>query len=201
MKALGTGPLSPLAPLTTPVGGLLDTVAGGLKTGGTMLGAALSSGPVQQTTQAISTAITPLVTTVGQVTQQVGTATGLGQPVAGLLGQIGGAITSAGWKVTSTSPQPLVSGVGDLVRAVGNTVTNAGGLVNPGGANGAVPVAGLVTSVVGGMPAIVHNGSTTGTGGTGDGRWLTVGGLSNPLAPVTGLVGGLLGGLGGLAGK
>ena len=71
--------------------------------------------------------------------------------------------------------QPLVSGVGDLVRAVGNTVTNAGGLVNPGGANGAVPVAGLVTSVVGGMPAIVHNGSTTGTGGTGDGRWLTVG--------------------------
>ena len=43
VKALGTGPLSPLAPLTTPVGGLLDTVAGGLKTGGTMLGAALSS--------------------------------------------------------------------------------------------------------------------------------------------------------------
>ncbi|CAI8692786.1 hypothetical protein EMIT0111MI5_10160 [Burkholderia sp. IT-111MI5] len=189
VKALGSGPLSPLAPITTPVGGLLDTVAGGLKSGGTMLGSALSSGPVQQATQALSTAITPLVTTAGQLTQQVGTATGLGQPVAGLLGQVGSAITSAGWKVTSTSPQPVVSGVGDLVRAVGNTVTNAGGLVNPSGANGAVPIAGLVTSVVGGMPAPVHDGSATGTGGT-----TPLGGSGNPLAPVTSLVGGLLGG-------
>ncbi|MDR6500813.1 phage-related tail protein [Burkholderia ambifaria] len=191
VKALGTGPLSPLAPITTPVGGLLDTVAGGLKSGGTMLGSALSSGPVQQATQALSTAITPLVTTAGQLTQQVGTATGLGQPVAGLLGQVGGAITSAGWKVTSASPQPVVSGVGELVRAVGNTVSNVGGLVNPSGANGAVPIAGLVTSVAGGMPWIVHDGSATGTG-TGGGT--PSGSLANPLAPVTSLVGGLLGG-------
>jgi len=193
VKALGTGPLSPLAPITTPVGGLLDTVAGGLKSGGTMLGSALSSGPVQQATQALSTAITPLVTTAGQLTQQVGTATGLGQPVAGLLGQVGGAITSAGWKVTSASPQPVVSGVGELVRAVGNTVSNVGGLVNPSGANGAVPIAGLVTSVVGGMPWIVHDGSATGTG-TGTGGGTPSGSLANPLAPVTSLVGGLLGG-------
>ncbi len=190
VKALGSGPLSPLAPITAPVGGLLDTVAGGLKSGGTMLGAALSSAPVQQATQAISTAITPLVTTAGQLTQQVGTATGLGQPVAGLLGQVGGAITSAGWKVTSTSPQPIVGAVGGLVRAVGNTVTNTGGLVNPSGPNGAVPVAGLVTSVVGGIPATVHDGSATGTSGGGS----PLGGLASPLAPVTSLVGGLLGG-------
>ncbi|WP_321875268.1 collagen-like triple helix repeat-containing protein, partial [Burkholderia cenocepacia] len=190
VKALGSGPLSPLAPITTPVGGLLDTVAGGLKSGGTMLGSALSSGPVQQATQALSTAITPLVTTAGQLTQQAGTATGLGQPVAGLLGQVGGAITSAGWKVTSTSPQPIVGAVGGLVRAVGNTVTNAGGLVNPSGPNGAVPVAGLVTSVVGGIPATVHGGAETGASGGGS----PLGALANPLAPVTSLVGGLLGG-------
>ncbi|MBJ9594876.1 collagen-like triple helix repeat-containing protein [Burkholderia seminalis] len=188
VKALGTGPLSPLSPLTTPISGLLDTVSSGLRTGGTTLGAALSSGPVQQATQAISTAITPLVTTAGQLTQQVGTATGLGQPVAGLLGQVGAAVTSAGWKVSAASPQPLVGGVGTLVRAVGNTVTNVGGLVNPGGANGAVPISGLVTSVVGGIPATVHDGPATGT---------PAGGLANPLAPVTSLVGGLLGGLAG----
>ncbi len=193
VKALGAGPLSPLAPFATPVGGLLDTVAGGLKSGGAMLGSALSSGPVQQATQAISTAITPVVTTAGQLTQQVGTATGLGQPVAGLLGQVGGAITSAEWQVTSTSPQPIVGAAGSLVRAVGNTVTNAGGLVNPSGANGAAPIAGLVTSVVGGIPATVHNGSATSTSGGGS----SLGGLSNPLAPVTSLVGGLLGGVAG----
>ncbi|WP_366919210.1 collagen-like triple helix repeat-containing protein [Burkholderia seminalis] len=192
VKALGTGPLSPLSPLTTPVGGLLDTVSSGLSKGGATLGAALSSGPVQQATQTISTAITPLVTTAGQLTQQVGTATGLGQPVAGLLGQVGAAITSAGWKVSAASSQPLVGGVGTLVRAVGNTVTNVGGLVNPAGANGAVPISGLVTSVVGGISATVHDGPATGAGGG-----TPLGGLANPLAPVTSLVGGLLGGLAG----
>ncbi len=189
VKALGSGPLAPLAPITTPVGGLLDTVASGLRTGGATLDASLSSAPVQQATQVISTAITPLVTTAGHLTQQVGTATGLGQPVAGLLGQVGSAITLTGWKVTAASPQPIVGGVGDLVRAVGNTVTNVGGLVNPAGANGAVPISGLVTSVVGGIPATVHDGAATGTGGS-----TPLGGLANPLAPVTSLVGGLLGG-------
>lgn len=46
-----------------------------------------------------------------------------------------------------------------------------------------------MTSVVGGMPAAVHNGSATGTGSS-----TPLGSLANPLAPVTSLVGGLLGG-------
>ncbi len=188
VKALGAGPLSPLAPITTPVGGLLDTVAQGLQSAGATVGSTVSSGPVQQATQLAGSAITPLVTTAGSLTQQVGTATGLGQPVAGLLGQVGGAITSAGTKVSAASSQPVVGDLGQLVRAVGNTVTNAGGLVNPNGANGAVPISGLVTSVVGGIPATVHNGPGTGTSGGA-----TSGGTSNPLAPVTSLVGGLLG--------
>jgi hypothetical protein len=189
VRALGAGPLSPLAPITTPVGGLLDTVAHGLQLAGAMVGSTVSSGPVQQATRTAGSAITPLVTTAGNLTQQVGTATGLGQPVAGLLGQVGGAITSAGTKVSVASSQPVVGDVGQLVRAVGNTVTNAGGLVNPNGANGVAPVAGLLTSVVGGIPATVHNGPGTGTSGGA-----TSGGTSNPLAPVTSLVGGLLGG-------
>ncbi|WP_425127590.1 collagen-like triple helix repeat-containing protein [Burkholderia arboris] len=197
VKALGTGPLAPLAPVTAPVGGLLDTVAGGLQGAGATLGSTLSSGPVQQATQAIGNAITPLVTTTGQLTQQVGTATGLGQPVAGLLGQVGAVITSAGVKVTSASSQPIVGALGQVAFAVGNTVTNAGGLVSPKGANGGVPVSGLVTSIVGGIPATVVNGPGAGTGGG-----TASGGAGNPLAPVTSLVGGLLGGVtGGVAGK
>ncbi|OXH82928.1 hypothetical protein CA830_36050, partial [Burkholderia multivorans] len=71
----------------------------------------LSSGAVQQVTQPISSAVTPLVITAGQITQQVGTTTGLGQPVSGLLGQVGGAISSAGTQVAGTSSQPLVGDV------------------------------------------------------------------------------------------
>ncbi|WP_404990062.1 collagen-like triple helix repeat-containing protein, partial [Burkholderia cenocepacia] len=86
-------------------------------------------------------------------------------------------MSSAGKQVGGTSSQPLVGDVGQLVTAVGNTVTNAGGLVNPNGPNGAAPIPGLITSLVGGSTATVQNGSSSGSGST------------NPL-------GGLLSGLG-----
>ncbi|RAB23420.1 hypothetical protein DN511_30320, partial [Burkholderia multivorans] len=107
--ALGAGPLSPLAPIAAPMAGLIETVASGIASAGTKIGASLSSAPVQQATQSISSAITPLVMTTGHLTQQVGTASGLGRPVAGLLGQVGGPIASAGWKVSGAATQTPVS--------------------------------------------------------------------------------------------
>src|SRR5579859_4300732 len=65
---LGTGNLAPLSPLTTPLATVLSTTAGALNAGGVTLGNSLASAPVQQITQPISTAITPIVQTVGLVT-------------------------------------------------------------------------------------------------------------------------------------
>lgn len=182
VDALGTGPLAPLAPVTTPLAGALDTAANGIRAGGQVLGNTLASSAVQQVTQPLSSAITPLVVTLGQQTQNVGTTTGIGQPVSGLLGQVGGAVQSAGAQLAGASSNPLAADVGHLVSSVGNTVTNAGGLVNPNGPNGAAPIPGLITSLVGSSSASVQpgTGSSAGSG--------------NPLAPVTGLLGGASGG-------
>lgn len=181
INALGTGPLAPLAPITTPLAGALDTAANGISAGGQVLGNALSSSAVQQVTQPLSSAITPLVVTLGQQTQTVGTTTGIGQPVSGLLGQIGGAVQSAGAQVAGTSSNPLAADVGHLVSSVGNTVTNAGGLVNPNGPNGAAPIPGLITSLVGSSTTTVQPGPSSGSGSSS--------GAGGPLSSLTGLLG------------
>lgn len=199
VNALGQGPLSPLAPVTTPIAGGLTTAANGISAGGQVLGNTLASSAVQQVTQPLSSAVTPLVITLGQQTQSVGTTTGAGQPVSGLLGQIGGAVQSAGAQVAGTSGNPLAADVGHLVSGVGTTITNAGGLVNPNGPNGAAPIPGLITSLVGSTTNGVQPGTPSaggGSGSTGAGGplssltgLLTGAGAAGPLAPLTSALG------------
>ncbi|HEX7935237.1 MAG TPA: hypothetical protein VF573_19465, partial [Paraburkholderia sp.] len=54
---------------------------------------------------------------------------------------------------------PIGVDVGALAGSLGNTVTNAGGLVNPNGPNGAQPIPGLITSLVGSTNLGVINGA------------------------------------------
>jgi hypothetical protein len=178
VDALGKGPLAPLAPVTTPVAGALETVANGVSAGGQMLANTLSSSAVQQVTQPLSAAVTPLVITLGQQTQSVGATTGIGQPVSGLLGQVGSAVQSGGAQIAGASKDPVVADIGGLVSSLGNTITNAGGLVNANGPNGAAPIPGLITSLLGSSSATVQGGTPSSGAGSG------------PLAPVTGLLGG-----------
>ncbi|MFM0625603.1 hypothetical protein [Paraburkholderia xenovorans] len=57
--------------------------------------------------------------------------------------------TSIGRRLDESNP---------LVGSLGNTVTDAGGLVNPNGLNGAMPIPGLIPSLVGGTSAGVAGG-------------------------------------------
>jgi Bacterial collagen, middle region len=194
VDALGTGPLSPLAPVTTPVSGALYTAANGVQAGGMILGNTLASSPVQQVTQPVSNAITPLVITLGQTTQAIGTTSGLGQPVSGVLAQVGNALQGAGRTIGSSSKEPLVGDIGQLVSVLGNSVTNAGGLVNPNGPNGAAPIPGLITSLAGSTNTSVVAGAGSGGAGsplaglTGSLSGVTAGasGGTNPLSAATG---------------
>jgi hypothetical protein len=165
VDALGTGNLSALSPVTTPTAGALYTVANGFNAAGQILGSQIASPAVQQVTQPVSGAITPLVITVGQTTQAVGTTTGLGAPAASLLGQIGGAVKAAGAQLSSTTSPNLLGGdLGQLVTSVGNTVANAGGLVDPQAPNGVAPIPGLITSLVGSSNTAVPAGTASSTG-------------------------------------
>ncbi|KAB0632383.1 hypothetical protein F7R13_35445, partial [Burkholderia territorii] len=190
IRALGSGPLAPLAPVTTPVGAVLDTVAGGLGAAGNTVGATLASGAVQQVTQPLSSAVTPLVITAGQATQQIGATTGLGQPVAGLLGQVGTALATTGSRMGSVSSQPAVGAVGAVVGALGNTVTNAGGLVNYNGPNGVAPIPGMIVSLAGASVATVQNGPSSGSSASGPLGGVLSGLGSTPLGSLTGALGG-----------
>lgn len=191
VDALGTGPLSPLASVTSPVAGGLYTAANGAQAGGMILGNTLASAPVQQVTQPLSNAITPLVITLGQTTQAVGTTSGLGQPVSGVLAQIGNALQGGGTTLGGSSKEPVVGDGGQLVSILGNTVTNAGGLVNPNGPNGAAPIPGLITGLAGSSNTSVAAGSGSASGGMG----APLGG--NPLASITGPLSGATSGASG----
>ncbi|KWF34163.1 hypothetical protein WL88_11095 [Burkholderia diffusa] len=193
IRALGSGPLAPLAPVTTPVGAVLDTVAGGLGAAGNTVGATLASGAVQQVTQPLSSVVTPLVITADQATQQIGATTGLGQPVAGLLGQVGTALATTGSRMGAVSSQPAVGSVGALVGALGNTVTNAGGLVNYNGPNGVAPIPGLIVSLAGASVATVQNGPSGGSSTSGPLGGVLSGLGSTPLGSLTGALGGTTG--------
>lgn len=201
VDALGSGSLSALSPVTAPLAGALYTAANGINAGGMILANTMSSSAVQQVTQPLSNAITPLVVTLGQTTQTVGAATGLGQPLAAALAQIGGALQAAGTTVGGTASHPVVGDGGQLVSSLGATVTNAGGLVNRNGPNGAAPIPGLITSLVGSSNTAVASGgansgaSTSPLGGLGSLLGATTpaaGGAmatgANPLSAVTGTI-------------
>ncbi|KAF7960260.1 hypothetical protein AWV80_00500 [Cupriavidus sp. UYMU48A] len=75
VSGLGTEKLSPLAPLTTPVGGAVQKLGMAVSHGGDKLGDALSTGPVAQLTGTTSKVIVPLTTKLTDTTQAVGAAT------------------------------------------------------------------------------------------------------------------------------
>ncbi len=62
VTSLNTGALAPLAVVTNPVGAIVSGLGTGVTQTGSNLGAALSSAPVQQLTQGVTTAITPITT-------------------------------------------------------------------------------------------------------------------------------------------
>jgi hypothetical protein len=157
---------------------VVQTVGGTVMQVGGKLGDTLSTGPVAQLTGSASKAIMPLTTKLTDTTQTVGGATGLGVPVDNLLTKLGNTVATGGSMLTNAG-KPIVSPLGGVVTETGKTVAAAGVLLNnrngTGGGTGGNPLGGLLNS----LP--VANAS--GSGGT------------NPLAPVTGLVGTVTGAL------
>ncbi|MCP5804600.1 collagen-like triple helix repeat-containing protein, partial [Klebsiella pneumoniae] len=76
----------------TPLAGVVTQVGQAVANGGSTLGTALSTGPVQQLTQQLSTAIIPITSQLTGATQTLGATSGLGSPGNTLLGQLGGAV-------------------------------------------------------------------------------------------------------------
>ncbi|WP_293778394.1 collagen-like triple helix repeat-containing protein [uncultured Oxalicibacterium sp.] len=157
----GGGPLSPLAPVTQPVGGLVNQVGVGVSNASPTLTNALSSGPVEQVTQTGSNVITPLTARATTLTQQVGNATGLDEPVDGMLGRVGGGLDSVGQSLTGGSE--LGTGLGTVVSSAGQTVSSAGVILHDRqGTGGSNLISGL-TNTVGGLAG----GGMNGIGGVG----------------------------------
>lgn len=160
------------------------------------LGLAPTLGGVGQSLDGVAA---PVVSQVTGVTQQVGAATGLGGAVSGLTGNLGETVTALGDRVQDINlPLGLGQGVGGLVSETGRAVGSAGGLLDAKTAKGGQPVAQVLNHTTQGVGELTGNLATGGLlnlGGLTGGQ--AEGGL---LAPVTGLVGGLLGGEGGAGG-
>ncbi|MGD7412922.1 collagen-like triple helix repeat-containing protein, partial [Ralstonia pseudosolanacearum] len=75
-------PLAPLNPVTAPAGSTVSALGQGLQGAGGLVTIATSSGPVQQVTQQTSNAVVPLASQTARGTQQVGSTTMLGGPLA-----------------------------------------------------------------------------------------------------------------------
>lgn len=152
----------------------------------------MSTGPVEQLTQQLSTAIVPLTSQVIGGTQTLGATTGAGAPANSLLGTLGGAIANGGNTLTNANV-PVVSNLGSVVGALGNTVASLGGVAyspNASSSNPLAPITGVLGGVAGGgSPLGAVTGVLGGLGGAAGG--------SRPLAPVSsglGSVGGATGG-------
>ncbi|MCP2936432.1 collagen-like triple helix repeat-containing protein, partial [Salmonella enterica subsp. enterica serovar Typhimurium] len=85
MTSLGKDQLKVLSPVTTPVGAVVNHVAGGVQQLGEKLGDKLSTGPVAQLTGQTSKVIVPLTSKLTDTTQALGATTRLGAPVDNLL--------------------------------------------------------------------------------------------------------------------
>jgi hypothetical protein len=217
VQGLGTEKLAPLAPLTTPVGGLVKHVGVAIQGGGDKLQSVLSDGAVAQVTESLSKVIVPLTSKVTDGTQTLGAATHLGEPANGLLYKVGNTVATGGSMLSNTQAR-VVSPLGGVVTEAGKTVAAAGVLVNGNGSGGGNPLGGLLNNLplagtggaqgsdgsqggnpLGGLlnnlPLAKLGGSEGGSSGSG-----TLGSVGAPLAPVTGLVGGIKSGVGGNTG-
>ncbi|TPQ37779.1 collagen-like triple helix repeat-containing protein [Cupriavidus pinatubonensis] len=160
ISGVGTDRLSPLEPVTAPVGGAVQKVGMAVSYGGVKLGEALSAGPVAQLTEASSKAIVPLTTRLTDTTQTVRGATGLGMPVDGLLFRAGHNV-AGGAGLLANSPAPAVSGLSGAVTETGRTVAVAGGLVHGTPSGGGNPLGGLLNT----LPLASGGGKYGGPGG------------------------------------
>ncbi|CAN7684436.1 collagen-like triple helix repeat-containing protein [Cupriavidus necator] len=202
---LGTEKLAPLAPVTTPVGGLVRHVGIAVHDSSGNLHSVLSEGPVAQVTNSVSKVIVPLTSKATDGTQTLGAVTHLGEPANGLLYKAGNTVAAGGSMISNTNT-PVVSPLGGVVTEAGKTVAAAGALLNGNGQGGGNPLGGLLSN----LPLAGAGGGYGGDGGNplggvlnnlplakvaGGGEGGSAGGALSPvtalLAPVTGLVGGL----------
>ncbi|WP_011301512.1 collagen-like triple helix repeat-containing protein [Cupriavidus necator] len=160
ISGVGTDRLSPLEPVTAPVGGAVQKVGMAVSYGGVKLGEALSAGPVAQLTEASSKAIVPLTTSLTDATQTAGGATGMGMPVDSLLFKVGHNV-AAGAGLFANTPAPAVSGLGGAVAETGKTMAVAGGLVHGAPSGGGNPLGGLVNT----LPLVGLGGKPGSSGG------------------------------------
>ncbi|CAJ94981.1 Hemagglutinin transmembrane protein [Cupriavidus necator] len=181
VSGLGTEKLAPLAPVTTPVGGLVRHVGIAVHDGSYKLKSVLSEGPVAQVTNSVSKVIVPLTSKGTDGTQTLGAATHLGEPANGLLYKVGNTVAAGGSMISNTHA-PVVSPLGGVVTEAGKTVAAAGALLNGNGQGGGNPLGGLL----GNLP--LAKAGSNGEGGSAGGA---LGPVTALLAPVTGLVGGL----------
>ena len=208
---VGSNRLRALAPVTAPVGGVVNRSGVAVSGLGSPLTDTLSTGPVEQITQTLSSAIVPLTSQATQLTQTAGTTSGLGRPVSGLLGIVGGAVMQVGDYVKAGSGVEVVDDVGNLVTATGNTVVIAGVLLSPNAGQAGDPVDAWVNGVPGfsygvlGTSAVspivaslnpLYANGLNGLNGLNGANAYGNGGL---LSPVVNGVGGLVGGIAGNA--
>ncbi|EYS96827.1 hypothetical protein CF68_18375 [Cupriavidus sp. SK-4] len=176
---LGTEKLAPLAPVTTPLGGLVRHVGIAVHDSSGKVHSVLSEGPVAQVTNSVSKVIVPLTSKVTDGTQTLGAVTHLGEPVHGLLHKVGHTV-AAGGSMLSNTHAPVVSPLGGVVTEAGKTVAAAGGLLNGHDHGGGNPLGGLLNH----LP--LAGGGHGGDGGHGGNL---LGGLLNNL-PLAGAGGG-----------
>lgn len=199
VQGLGTGKLSPLAPVTSPLGTAVEKVGSGLGRGGARLSGALSEGPVAQVTDSASKVIVPLTSKATDGTQTLGAATHLGEPANGLLYKVGNTVATGG-SMLSNSQAPVVAPLGGVVTETGRTVAAAGALLHGSGdGKGANPLGGVLSNL---PMAGQANAQAGAQGGAEGGAGGTLAPLTSLLAPVTGLAGGIKnGGNGGTGGQ
>ncbi|WP_394065843.1 collagen-like triple helix repeat-containing protein [Alcaligenes sp. WGS1538] len=145
--------------------------------------------------QTLDSVVAPVVDTATGLTQQVGGATGLGEPVNGLLNQTGGVVANLGEQLGNSGlPLNLGQGVGGLLTGLGNAVGSAGGLLHAD-PNNPAPLTAVLGHATGGLAALTDSLTGEGsllyplTGQLGLGGLLNGGDAAPILEPALGNVG------------
>ncbi|HRK84978.1 MAG TPA: collagen-like triple helix repeat-containing protein, partial [Alcaligenes faecalis] len=145
----GQPPISTSGPLETTLGNVGNAVDNVLPLDLQETGGKLG--------QALDTVVEPVVDTATGLTQQLGNATGLGEPINGLLNQTGGIVANLGEQLgKSNLPLNLGQGVGGLLTGLGNAVGSAGGLLHAH-SNNPAPLTAVLGNASGGVVALTDS--------------------------------------------
>ena len=105
----------------------------------------------------LDTVVAPIIDTTTGLTQQIGGATGLGQPINSLLGQTGGVVANLGEQLGQSGlPLNLGQGVGGLLTGLGNAVGSTGGLLHAD-PNNPNPLTAVLGHATGGVAALTDS--------------------------------------------